>query len=96
MYHDSAEGERYATFYKVNEWPYVAILDPRTGENLATWHKLDLLTFKDLVKEFLNSHPPLDGSPSPTQPRKKVKQVSSKLDFLSFYQKSANWPKLIS
>ncbi|CAG0879137.1 unnamed protein product [Darwinula stevensoni] len=80
VYHDSAEGERYATFYKVNEWPYVAILDPRTGENLATWHKLDLLTFKDLVKEFLSSHPPLDGSPSPTQPRKKAKQETSIID----------------
>ena len=48
------------TFYPVNDWPYVAILDPRTGELLVTWKKLDASTFCDLVTEFLSLHPSLE------------------------------------
>ena len=33
VYHDSEEGKKYRQFYKVNDWPYVAVLDPRTGIN---------------------------------------------------------------
>ena len=43
-------------FYKITEWPYVAVVDPRTGECLATWHKLDAVTFCDLITEFLTTH----------------------------------------
>ena len=32
VYHDSSEGQRYMQFYNVIEFPYVAILDPRTGK----------------------------------------------------------------
>ena len=56
VYHDSEEGQRYMTFYPITEWPYVAILDPRTGERLVTWVKLDAMTFCDLVTEFLSNH----------------------------------------
>ena len=35
-------------FYKVLEWPYIAILDPQTGENMVTWNKVDAVTFCDL------------------------------------------------
>ena len=33
VYMDSEEGKRYMQFYKFKEWPYVAIIDPFTGEN---------------------------------------------------------------
>lgn len=71
VYHDSDEGQRYMQFYKVLDWPYVAIIDPRTGENLVVWNKVDPLSFCDLVTEFLARHPPIDGSFTP--PRKKSK-----------------------
>lgn len=32
VYHDSEEGQRYIQFYKLNKFPYISILDPRTGE----------------------------------------------------------------
>ena len=35
VYHDSEEGKKYRQFYKVNEWPYVAVLDPRTGTHIG-------------------------------------------------------------
>ena len=59
QYKESKEAQRYVTFYQtkkakkcqktVSEWPYVAILDPRTGELMVTWQKLDAATFCDLV-----------------------------------------------
>jgi len=59
QYKESEEAQRYVTFYPVTEWPYVAILDPRTGELMVTWQKLDAATFCDLVTEFLSLHPNL-------------------------------------
>lgn len=56
QYKESEEAQRYVTFYPVSDWPYVAILDPRTGEHMVTWHKLDATTFCDLVSEFLSLH----------------------------------------
>lgn len=56
QYKESEEAQRYVTFYPVSDWPYVAILDPRTGEHMVTWHKLDATTFCDLVSEFLSMH----------------------------------------
>ena len=72
QYKETEEAQRYLTFYQtkkakngqktVSEWPYVAILDPRTGELIVTWQKLDAATFCDLVTEFLSMHP----SPEPS------------------------------
>lgn len=32
VYRDSNEGERFIQFYHVNSYPYLAVLDPRTGK----------------------------------------------------------------
>jgi len=31
VYSDSEEGRKYSQFYNIEGWPYIAILDPRTG-----------------------------------------------------------------
>jgi len=31
VYSDSEEGRKYSQYYGVDGWPYIAILDPRTG-----------------------------------------------------------------
>jgi hypothetical protein len=31
VYHDSEEGGKFKQFYKVEEYPYIAVIDPRTG-----------------------------------------------------------------
>ena len=33
VYHDSDEGRRFMQFYKVVDFPHVAVLDPRTGNS---------------------------------------------------------------
>ncbi|XP_064639212.1 UBX domain-containing protein 7-like isoform X2 [Lineus longissimus] len=75
VYHDSEEGKRYTQFYKINKWPYIAILDPRTGENMAIWNKIDALTFCDLVTEFLSHHPSLDGALSPPAKKQRIDSI---------------------
>ncbi|XP_076370816.1 UBX domain-containing protein 7-like isoform X2 [Tachypleus tridentatus] len=72
VYLDSEEGSWYAQFYKVSQYPYVAILDPRTGENLVVWNKVDPVSFCDLVTKFLYEYPTPDGS-VPGPPIKKSK-----------------------
>ena len=50
---DSEEGQRYMTFYKIKQWPYVAVLDPRTGELMVEWNYSDCPTYEVLINEFL-------------------------------------------
>ncbi|ETE63374.1 UBX domain-containing protein 7, partial [Ophiophagus hannah] len=70
VYHDSEEGQRYIQFYKLGDFPYVSILDPRTGQKLVEWHQLDVTSFLDQVTGFLGEHGQLDGhSTSPPQKR---------------------------
>lgn len=35
--HDSVNGESYLSFYHVDEYPHIAILDPMTGERVFKW-----------------------------------------------------------
>ncbi|RWS25434.1 UBX domain-containing protein 7-like protein [Leptotrombidium deliense] len=67
VYHDSSDGQRYMQFYNVHQFPYVAILDPRTGEKLKSWNTIDSLTFLDAITEFLSDHPSPNGGPSNSQ-----------------------------
>ena len=38
QYKESDEAVRYMTFYKITDWPYIAIIDPRTGRILLLSH----------------------------------------------------------
>ncbi|OCT81114.1 UBX domain-containing protein 7 isoform X1 [Xenopus laevis] len=72
VYHDSEEGQRYIQFYKLPEFPYVSILDPRTGQKLVEWHKLDPNSFVEQVTGFLGEHGQLDGLSS-SPPKKRLR-----------------------
>uniref|UniRef100_A0A6I8RME1 UBX domain protein 7 n=1 Tax=Xenopus tropicalis TaxID=8364 RepID=A0A6I8RME1_XENTR len=72
VYHDSEEGQRYIQFYKLPEFPYVSILDPRTGQKLVEWHKLDPNSFVEQVTGFLGEHGQLDGL-SCSPPKKRLR-----------------------
>ncbi|XP_018415877.1 PREDICTED: UBX domain-containing protein 7 [Nanorana parkeri] len=72
VYHDSEEGQRYIQFYKLSDFPYVSILDPRTGQKMVEWQKLDVSSFLEQVTGFLGEHGQLDGlssSPPKKRPR---------------------------
>ncbi|XP_006637961.2 UBX domain-containing protein 7 [Lepisosteus oculatus] len=75
VYHDSEEGQRYIQFYKLNDFPYISILDPRTGQKLVEWHQLDVTSFLEQVTSFLSEHGQLDGLSS-QPPKKRVRSES--------------------
>lgn len=76
VYHDSFEGSRYIQFYGVNSFPHVAIIDPRTGEQMRSWPtSIDHSSFCDSVIEFLSEHASPDGtSDSSSMKKLRVKE----------------------
>lgn len=53
--------------YRVS-FPYVAIIDPRTGELVREWNKVETVTFCDKLTQFLTDHPsPLEKDLSTIQ-----------------------------
>ena len=72
QYKDSDEAQGYMTVYPSSDWPYVSIIDPRTGENMVTWSNIEAATFPELITEFLTRHPSLE-SPAKEPPRKKIR-----------------------
>ncbi|XP_075057710.1 UBX domain-containing protein 7 [Mixophyes fleayi] len=75
VYHDSDEGQRYIQFYKLSQFPYVSILDPRTGQKMVEWHQLDVNSFLEQVTGFLGEHGQLDGLSS-SPPKKRLRSES--------------------
>ena len=49
--------------------------NPRTGENMVTWNKINASAFPELMTEFLTNHPILE-SPAKEPPRKKARTGS--------------------
>ncbi|XP_072525396.1 UBX domain-containing protein 7 [Salminus brasiliensis] len=78
VYHDSEEGQRYIQFYKLNKFPYISILDPRTGQKMVEWNQLDVTSFLEQVTGFLTEHGQLDGLSS--QPPAKRARSESLID----------------
>lgn len=78
---DSEEGQRYMTFYKINEWPYVSVLDPRTGELMVEWNYSDAKTYEALISEFLVTSAWGDeesASAQPSEPKKRRMVIFNK------------------
>ncbi|XP_005099755.1 UBX domain-containing protein 7 [Aplysia californica] len=77
VYNDSEEGKRFMQFYKLKEWPYVAIIDPFTGESQVEWHKIaDGPVFCDLAKSFLSTCPVPDASQVPNAAKRQKREPS--------------------
>lgn len=57
IYHDSAEGNRFGTYYPVDSFPFVAIIDPVTGEMVKTIRNpKDTVCFCDTLIHFLENN----------------------------------------
>lgn len=54
--HDSEHGKKYTSFYPNVTFPYIAIIDSRTGEHMATFDKTDHKEFCLFLKEFIKGH----------------------------------------
>ncbi|XP_061776369.1 UBX domain-containing protein 7 [Nerophis ophidion] len=76
VYHDSEEGQRYIQFYKLNKFPYISILDPRTGQKMVEWNQLDVASFLEQATGFLAEHGQLDGPSCQAPPAKRARSES--------------------
>ncbi|XP_063715436.1 uncharacterized protein LOC134842863 [Symsagittifera roscoffensis] len=57
---DSQDGRKFSQFYRVNHFPYVAILDPRTGELLQSFSAITSKNAGRLLTTFVRKN----GAPS--------------------------------
>lgn len=63
VYNTSRDGERYIQFYPVNQYPYISIIDPRTGELVESWNNIDSPDlFCEKITDFLRDRPSPDGT----------------------------------
>ncbi|CAO3685233.1 unnamed protein product [Umbelopsis ramanniana] len=68
--HESAEGKRYLTFYSIDNYPHVAIIDARTGERVKSWNtQMSASDFLMNVTEFLESKQSNQKTPSTKRPK---------------------------
>ncbi|KAI8578146.1 hypothetical protein K450DRAFT_248333 [Umbelopsis ramanniana AG] len=68
--HESAEGKRYLTFYSIDNYPHVAIIDARTGERVKSWNtQMSASDFLMNVTEFLETK---SNQKTPSTKRPKV------------------------
>ncbi|XP_059153816.1 UBX domain-containing protein 7-like [Physella acuta] len=80
VYNDSEEGKRFMQFYKLKQWPHVAVIDPFTGESQVVWNKIsDGTVFCEIAKDFLASCPVPDTSIA-SPPIKRSKREPSIVD----------------
>ncbi|KAI8643123.1 hypothetical protein BD408DRAFT_385980 [Parasitella parasitica] len=72
----SADGTRYNTYYTVNGYPHIAIIDARTGERIRVWEKaLSPTDFMMDVTEFMEENS-ADSSSTILKRPKKAKNIS--------------------
>jgi hypothetical protein len=62
IYHDTAEGRRFQTYYLIETHPFVGIVDPRTGELVNVLRIVtDAVAFCDAIMCFLESRSEFGG-----------------------------------
>ncbi|XP_050099947.1 UBX domain-containing protein 7 [Anopheles aquasalis] len=81
------DGAKFKTFYKVRSEPYIAMIDPRTGEEVQNFSTTDLTParFLEALKEFLVEH---------KSPQGKEINVNIELSVAAGPSTSTNGPKL--
>jgi hypothetical protein len=69
---DSEQGQQHATFYPIKKHPYIAIIDPLTGERVKQWNTaVSPAEFISSSLDHIN-----DPKPAPAKGKKRPKDVS--------------------
>lgn len=70
VYFDSVEGQKLLNYYQIKTYPFIGIIDPRTGEKVMQFNssKIDPLIFCEKVTNFLCDYDsPLKEDESPSK-----------------------------
>ncbi|KAL9656836.1 hypothetical protein ABK040_004371 [Willaertia magna] len=64
----TSQGQFFKSRYPIYQYPYICIIDPRTGENVKSWSGkfVDAPTMVDYLQNFIDSHSLMDHLPSPS------------------------------
>lgn len=54
---NTSDGSRYVHLYDVYEYPYLAVIDPRTGECVKTYNHITVDILMSALNDMLSSHP---------------------------------------
>jgi hypothetical protein len=54
---NTTDGKRYIDFYNVVTYPYLAIVDPRTGECMKTYNNITVDSLISDLNDVLSTHP---------------------------------------
>lgn len=57
------DGKHYIDFYNVVEYPYLAIIDPRTGECMQTYSHITVDVLMSALNDMLSTHPSPESAP---------------------------------
>lgn len=60
---NTADGKRYIDFYNVSEYPYLAVVDPRTGECMRTFNHITIDSLAAGLNDLLSIHASPDNTP---------------------------------
>lgn len=53
---NTADGQRFIDFYNVSDYPYLAVLDPRTGECVRTYDRITVENLVSGLGDMLSTH----------------------------------------
>ncbi|XP_058796379.1 UBX domain-containing protein 7-like [Phymastichus coffea] len=71
---NSSDGKRYIDFYNVTDYPYLAIIDPRTGECMRSYNHISVDSLISGLNDMLSTHASPDNVESVP-----VKQTSTNM-----------------
>ncbi|KOC59324.1 UBX domain-containing protein 7 [Habropoda laboriosa] len=54
---NTSDGSRYINLYDVYEYPYLAVIDPRTGECMQTYNHITVDVLMSALNDMLSTHP---------------------------------------
>ncbi|XP_076619343.1 UBX domain-containing protein 7 [Colletes latitarsis] len=54
---NTSDGKRYIDFYNVSEYPYLAVIDPRTGECMQIYNHITVDILISALNDMLSTHP---------------------------------------
>lgn len=59
---NTSDGKRYIDFYNVVTYPYLAIVDPRTGECMKIYNSITVDSLISDLNDVLSTHPSPESS----------------------------------
>lgn len=74
----TSDGKRYIDFYNVIEYPYLAIIDPRTGECMRTYNHITVDVLISALNDMLSTHASPESAPQDGNTKEWSESISSK------------------